>query len=423
MNPNTWRQRMVFPAWIILLALTILAGLAAAFIIFSQGLIVTNLNDLVPWGLWIAIDLSSIALAAGAFTLSAAVYLLRRKELMPVARTAVFVGFIGYTMAVLCLVLDIGRPDRFYMAWFNWNIHSPLWEVTMCVTFYLMVLTLEVLPILGKAPWLASRWPRPAHWLHSVHRLAPILAVVGLCLSMLHQSSLGMAYGVLDARAIWSRPGVTVLFFVSAVVAGPAMVVVISRLASLITPKARVSSKLLNGVARFVGYALLVYLAFRVWDFLVLWFSADPVVQTGLAILTNGALSVNFWVGEMLLGIVVPLAIMLHPGLRHQPRWQTLAMLLVATGLVAYRWDTNMVGQLMVVTLLPNQVEPLFTTYVPSLIEVIASAAILSYGLLMLTLGVRYLGVIDHGPASDQVFVDETEPVVAGRGKLAGGLR
>ncbi len=66
------------------------------------------------------------------------------KRYQPIARTATFVGLIGYTMAMLALVLDIGRPDRFWHALVYWNEHSLLWEVTMCVMLYLTVLVFEV---------------------------------------------------------------------------------------------------------------------------------------------------------------------------------------------------------------------------------------------------------------------------------------
>jgi Ni/Fe-hydrogenase subunit HybB-like protein len=138
------------------------AGVVAATIVFTRGLIVTNLTDLVPWGLWITIDLSAIALSAGAFMLCAAVHLLGLKKFQPLARTATFIGLIGYSMAVMTLLLDIGRPDRFWHALIYWNPHSLLWEVTMCVTLYFSVLLLEVAPIFGEAEWLQQRWPRVA---------------------------------------------------------------------------------------------------------------------------------------------------------------------------------------------------------------------------------------------------------------------
>ncbi len=209
--------------WLIALGLLIAAGAAGGLIVFTKGLGVTNLTDLVPWGLWITLDLSAIAMSAGAFMLCAAVYLLGLRRFQPLARTATFIGLIGYSMAVLCLLLDIGRPDRFWHALVFWNPHSVLWEVTMCVTLYFTVLVLETLPIVGNAGWMQRRWPRLAHTLAHVHHYAPIFAIIGLGLSLLHQSSLGATYGVLKARPIWYRPDLSVLFIISAMAGGPAL--------------------------------------------------------------------------------------------------------------------------------------------------------------------------------------------------------
>src|SRR5574340_502262 len=97
--------------WLAFLGLLLLVGLVSGLFVFWKGLVITNLTDLVPWGLWITLDLSSIALSAGAFSLCAGVYLFGLKRYAPIARTATFVGLIGYTMAMLSLLLDIGRPD------------------------------------------------------------------------------------------------------------------------------------------------------------------------------------------------------------------------------------------------------------------------------------------------------------------------
>src|SRR5574341_2690124 len=74
--------------WIGCLGLLLLAALIAGIAVVWNGLWITNLTDLVPWGLWITLDLSSIALSAGAFTLCAAVYLIGLKRYQPIARTA-----------------------------------------------------------------------------------------------------------------------------------------------------------------------------------------------------------------------------------------------------------------------------------------------------------------------------------------------
>jgi Ni/Fe-hydrogenase subunit HybB-like protein len=209
--------------WLGFLGLLLLSALTAGILVFWKGLWITNLTDRVPWGLWITIDLSSIAVSAGAFSLCAGGYLIGLKRYQPIARTATFIGLIGYSMAMMALLLDIGRPDRFWHGFVYWNKHSLLWEVTMCVGLYLTVLVLEAMPIFAGFPWLRNRWPKIASKMESVHQYAPILAIVGLGLSSLHQSSLGAVYGVLKARPFWFKPEMSVLFMFSALVGGIAM--------------------------------------------------------------------------------------------------------------------------------------------------------------------------------------------------------
>ena len=413
------REKLLFPAWLGFLGLMLAAALVGAFFVFTRGLVVTNLTDLVPWGLWITIDLSAVALGAGAFLLSAAVYLLRIKQLEPVARTAVFIGFTGYTMACMTLLLDIGRPDRFWHSLVFWNIHSPLWEVTMCISFYLMVLTLEVLPIIGHQSFVRERFPWVAARLESVHSLAPVLAVVGLGLSLLHQSSLGATYGVLKARPIVYKEMMPILFIVSAIAAGPALTVLASKLAARLTPRAHVDDALLDKISHFIGWALLGYLYLRFWDTLAMNYTFEPGRTEGLLMLTSGSLAFTFWIGEILLGTVVPSVILLNKRLRRRPNLHILALVLVIGGLVAYRWNTNIVSQLVVFNMLPNELAPVYTSYRPSLVEIATGAGVISYGLLMFTLGVRYLNIVDHrkhGHAVQEttVSVDRAPVPVAG---------
>jgi menaquinone reductase, integral membrane subunit len=385
-----------FMIWLTLLSAVVAAGGVAGYIVFTQGLSVTNLTDLVPWGLWITIDLSAIAMSAGAFLLCAAVYLLGLKRFQPLAKTATFIGLIGYSMAVLTLLLDIGRPDRFWHALVFWNPHSLLWEVTMCVTLYLTVLILETAPIFGRAAWMQQRWPKLAEKLTSIHHYAPFLAIAGLGLSMLHQSSLGATYGVLKARPIWYRPDLSVLFMVSAIAGGPSLTLLVSRLAGRLTRHAHVDEDLLDRLAYFIGWVLVGYLYFRFWDALSMTYTYQPGRSESLALLTKGRLAFNFWVGEILLGAAVPAIILLVAKLRRRPLLQMLAFALVVGGVAAYRWDVNMAGQLVVLTYLPQEITARYTQYVPSLIEFLSGAGVVAYGILAVTLGVRYLNLVDH---------------------------
>lgn len=406
------RSKLTLNAWTIwlgFLGLMLATGLASGIVVFWKGLVVTNLTDLVPWGLWITLDLSSIALSAGAFSLCAAVYLIGLKRYEPVARTATFIGLIGYTMAMLALILDIGRPDRFWHAMVYWNTHSLLWEVTMCVCLYLTVLALETMPILANFEWLEKRFPKLTAKMRHVHHYAPYLAIAGLCLSMLHQSSLGAVYGVLKARPFWYKPEMAALFMFSAIIGGISLTVFASMLASRLTPRARVNDSTLERVAHFVGWALVPYLYFRAWDWLAMTYTHHPGRSEGLTLITSGPLSFNFWVGEIILGAIVPMILLLKQSTRQNRFWRMVALLLVVGGVVAFRWDVNLSGFLVVVSYLPGIPTVTYTSYTPSLIEIGAALGVIGFGLTAFSLGVRYLKVVDHRFAAEEHVVVKEE--------------
>jgi len=412
---NKVRSLGIWGAWLGFLGLLLLVGAVSGIFVFWKGLVITNLTDLVPWGLWITLDLSSIALSAGAFSLCAGVYLFGLKRYAPLARTATFVGLIGYSMAMLALLVDIGRPDRFWHALIYWNKHSLLWEVTMCIVLYLTVLLFESMPIFASMEWLRKRFPAIAQKMERVHHYAPFLAIIGLGLSSLHQSSLGATYGVIKARPFWFKPEMSVLFMLSALVGGISMTLFLSMLSARLTSKAKVNDALIERVAQFVGYLLIGYFYFRFWDALSVTYTYDPGRTEGLQMTTSGPLSFNFWFMEMLLGTLIPMILLLWGKTRANPAWRMLALVLVAMGVVAYRWDVNISGLLVLISYVPNA--PIeYTSYTPSLVEWGTAAGIIAYGMTAFSLGVRYLRVVDHrltSEAHESVTVEAGETVPA----------
>lgn len=409
------RSKFVITPWVIwlgVMGLILASGAVAGILVFWKGLGITNLTDRVPWGLWITVDLSSIALGAGAFSLCAGVYLFGLKRYEPIARTATFVGLIGYTMATLALILDIGQPIRFWHSMVYWNTHSLLWEVTMCVILYLTVLLFETMPIIANLEWLRKRFPKIAHLMSGVHHYAPILAILGLGLSSLHQSSLGATYGVIKAKPFWFKPEMSVLFMFSAIVGGISLTLFATMLSSRLTPKAKINDALVERVAQFVGYLLIGYFYFRFWDALATTYTYDMGRTEGLHFLTKGPFAFNFWVMEFLFGMIVPLIMLLTKSIRQNRFWRMVALFLVAAGVVMFRWDTNITGQLVLVPYIADQAVT-YTRYVPSLIEILTGAAIVAYGLTAFSLGVKYLRVVDHTLVEEEhekVHVKATEP-------------
>jgi molybdopterin-containing oxidoreductase family membrane subunit len=260
---------------------------------------------------------------------------------------------------------------------------------------------------------MQERWPKWASRFTQLHHYAPYLAVIGLGLSMLHQSSLGATYGVLKARPIWYRPDLSVLFMASAMAGGPALTVFISMLAGRLSTRSKVNDALMERLAYFIGWVLVGYLYFRFWDALSMTYTYLPGRTEGLNVITKGPLSFNFWVLEIFFGAVTPIIILLVKRFRQRPALRMVALALVVVGVVAYRWDTNIAGQLVLLTYLPQEIVARYTSYFPSFIEILAGTGVVAYGALAITLGIRYLNVVDHAVAEAHVEERAIAPAAA----------
>ncbi|MGD2163667.1 MAG: polysulfide reductase NrfD [Anaerolineales bacterium] len=387
-----------FIAWLGLIGILLVVGLVSAFFIFRDGLVVTNLTDSIPWGLWITIDLSSIALGAGAFTLSAVVYIFGLERFKPIVRLAVLVGLAGYTTALLTLVMDIGRPDRFWHPWVYWNIHSVLWEITWCITIYLTIMLVEFAPVIAESP-LFSRWPILSKIGHQLHKTTPVLAVAGLLISLLHQSSLGATYGIIKARPIWFKPSMPIMFIVSAIAAGPALTMAVAFITEWVTGKRTVNHGLLRTIARFSGLALLVYAYIKFWDLAaVTYYGSTPGSERAFQTLNLFTpYGFGFWVGEVALGIVLPAILFLAPRYNRNPLLLVVGAFSAAAGIVINRWNVTVSGLVVPLSYSPGTeyiIPP--ESYFPSVAEWGIAVGVIGYIFLLITLGVRFLPLFER---------------------------
>jgi len=402
LKPKLLNLSSGYLAWLAFIGLCLLIGLVAAFEVFTQGLVITNMSDLVPWGLWITIDLSSIALGAGAFTLSAVVYIFGVKRFRSIVRLAVFVGFIGYTSALLTLVMDIGRPDRFWHPWVYWNVHSVLWEITWCITIYLTIMLVEFAPVLFESR-LFDRWPFLRDIAKVTHKLAPALAILGLMVSLLHQSSLGATYGIVKSRPIWFKPSMPIMFILSAVAVGPALTMSIAFIIEWLTGKRTVHRDVLHMIARFSGLGLLVYAYIKFWDLAAItYYGRTPAVSEALGMLREQTpYNFGFWVGEVMIGILIPVLIFLLPTLNKKPTNLVFGTACAVLGVIINRWNITVSGLFVPVAYSPGTLYQLPPgQYFPSIAEWAIGVGIIGYMMLMLTLGIRYLPLFPKNEAS-----------------------
>lgn len=353
-----------------LLVCLTLAGMAAGVARLLVGMgATTNLDDVYPWGIWIGFDFALIALSGAGFTMAGVVHVMHMHRFEAAFRPALFAGLLGYVAVLLLLVLDLGRPDRFYHFIIYWNLHSPLFEISWCVLLYTTVLLLEISPeVLKLLPW---RWVNLAKRI--VTTIMPVVCIVGVTLSSLHQSTLGTLYVNMPHRLhpLWYSPYLPFLFFVSAVMAGLAVAMVAYRVAGIIhrqTPDTSVCQGLGVGVI----WAGLIYGIARV---------AVVYAEGKLPLALDGSdLARLFWV-EIAISVILPVILLLWARRSPQPWLYWTAPLLAILGVGMNRFNSTLAAQ-----------NPAWEgVYVPHLLEWVSTVGILAGALFLWLLAVRFL--------------------------------
>jgi Ni/Fe-hydrogenase subunit HybB-like protein len=275
-------SRNIRVALAIMILLVVLFAIFAIQILF-WGLGYTDMNNSYPFGQWIIGDLGLVALGGGAFTTGFVLYIFRNEKLDPMINSTVLLGFLCYLFTFVYLVFDIGQPLR---AWFgytypNWGPHllpaSMLTEVVWCLTFYFLILCVELLPVALKHKFL-DKIPALHYIGHYLHRLMWIFAAAGTFLSFFHQGSLGGGmWGVMYAKPFWYRPHFFFLAIVAATAGGTSFMALCAYLAGKVMKKEVVPKETFNTIAKISGTMMIFYLIFRIVDLVMRSINFAPI--------------------------------------------------------------------------------------------------------------------------------------------------
>lgn len=198
-------------------------GLSIMLYRFVAGLgATTNLSQTAPWGIWIGFDMmTGIVLAAGGFTMASAVHLFGLHDYHPIVRPALLTAFLGYVMAIVGLIADLGRPWNMVFVFVRHGTASALFEIAWCVVLYASVLFLEFL--LPSFEWLGLKTFRK----YLLKLMLP-LTILSVVFSSMHQSALGSLFIMAPGKLhpLWYTPWIFIFFFISAIMAGISMVIV-----------------------------------------------------------------------------------------------------------------------------------------------------------------------------------------------------
>jgi Ni/Fe-hydrogenase subunit HybB-like protein len=382
-HPVPIGRRFFTPGVWALLALTVV-GVGFGLYRFLFGLQAsTNLNQQYPWGIWIVVDVSFIALAAGGFITAALVHVFHREHYHVLARPALTVALLGYTFASVALFADLGR---YYNIWHPllpsmWQGNSALFEVAMCIMCYLIVLYIEFLPLVCERLISDGRWPKLAWAARLLERVLAksmcVFFVLGVAISCLHQSSLGhvMVLASSKLHPLWQTPLLSLMFLLSAIAAGFPVVIFASICGSWAL-KVKPDMRVLSSLAKYVPFFIGIYLAFKIGDM----FSRGTYVYLG-----EGSTRSASFIVEMVVGLIVPLVMLASGYVRRSPHWLCLASGLVMVGLILNRANVYLVGYA------PPYAERI---YVPSISEWGFTVAVVGGLLLCWRLIVAYLPVI-----------------------------
>jgi Ni/Fe-hydrogenase subunit HybB-like protein len=358
------------------LSLLLLVGIFAAVGRLYVGLgESTALSDRYPWGIWIGFDFLLIAFSGVGFTMAGLVHVFRQEKYHDVVRPAVLAGLMGYSAVLAILLLDLGRFDRFYHFLIFWNPHSPLFEICWCVLLYTTVLMIEVSPSIFER----LKWERPIRWV--VRAMLPV-AIVGVTLSSLHQSTLGTLYLNMPHRlnALWYTPVLPLLFFTSSVMAGLALAIIVYAIAARISDQ-EPKSDILSGLGKIMGWVTLLYLVLKLGDILV----AGELS----ALFAFDRMSTLMWI-ELGVCALLPAALLLIPGVRERKSSIYGGAILILLGVLANRFNATLFGQS-----LPSA----GGTYSPSIIEWLTTLGIIAGAIVAWYFGVRLLTMFDESHA------------------------
>ena len=358
--------------------LLLAVGLILTILRYAKGLgSVTNLSDQTPWGLWIGFDLlCGVGLAAGGFVITAVVYIFNIERFRPIVRPTIITAFLGYLLVIVALLLDIGRPWAMWHPLVMWNPHSVMFEVSWCVMLYSTVLFLEFSGMIFEK----VRWNRAA----KVQKAVTVpLVIAGVILSTLHQSSLGTVYLIVPGKlhALWYTPLLPVLFWVSSVGAGLAMVIVESRISSRVFGR-QLEMPLLSEIGRIMVAVWGLYAVLRIWDL-------NSRGMLGAAF--GSGYEAHMFQLAFFAFTILPVVLLTFPRVRTNGRALYGAALLMVLGFITHRLNVGITG---------------FESaaggiYIPSWGEVAISLMLVALGFGAFGMAVKHLNV----------FPEEEKPV------------
>lgn len=394
------------------LGLVVLAaiGIAALSVRLINGLRVTALTSTIAWGLWVSIYIFFIGLSAGSFLLSTLVCVFGVRQYEKVGRLALLSALFALVGGALFIWVDLGHPERFWEVFTSWNYTSVLaWEVLLYV-FYPIVIVIELWFLLRED--LAGLRDEGVGWSRRFYGILALgfrpatdharleadrmrsrrtiraLGILGIPLAIGVHGGTGSIFAVLIARPYWFSGLFPIIFLVSALSSGAALMTGLYALAGRRDAEYPGTVRgLANLMVLFIALDWLLLAA----EYLVGLYGGKPDEAEVYRQILFGPFFYTFWVGQLLLGAVVPIVLVAWRKTRERPFWLGLAGFSAVLGIVAVR--LNLVIPAYVVPVLKGldraYLDPRWAySYFPSVLEWATTIGLV--GLLALAFSIAF---------------------------------
>jgi predicted membrane protein len=319
---------------------------------------VGNPGESVYWGLLVVLYPYLTGIVAGSFVVSTLVHVFGKKKYEPVIGIAMVISLTFLLVSPLPLVFELGHPERAIGIFLSPNLGSP-----MAIFGYLW-LTLVILYLIesiylfrpgfvekSKNSKMKGLYRMLAFGNKEVteemlvkrDRALKILGIITIPLVFLFHGYVGFIFGSIKAHELWSTPMMSLIFITSALVSGVAMVLLLYALGS--KDEESVKKEAFNGLAKLLAILIIVDLAFILTEL-----SYHAYLQSEswslIASIYGGPLFMSFMV-QLVIGAFIPLILLSRDSMRQSKGIAIVASFLVIVGILAYRWNVVIGGQLL----------------------------------------------------------------------------
>jgi Ni/Fe-hydrogenase subunit HybB-like protein len=321
----------------------------------------------IHWSILIVVYPYVTGLVAGAFILASLVKVFSVKEVQPTYRLALLTALAFLLVAPLPLLMHLGRPERFYEILLTPNPSSAMAMFGFVYAWYLMgVLLLEIwfefrrdLIVLGRESRGPLRLVYRALALFSSdvseaavafdRKAVRVITVIGIPSAFLLHGYVGFIFGSVKANPWWGSVLMPMVFLMSAIVSGIAMVIFLYMVLWGLRGEP-IEMPCLDKITSYLFYAVIVDFSLEALDFIHRLYQSEESVKI-LGKLITHKLSLSLLVLQVLMGMLVPLGILvIAKGFRFTDDLRKLlyftAVILIQLGIFATRWNVVIGGQL-----------------------------------------------------------------------------